>query len=234
VPQARLFHGLRQCRSFDSIAVAISLRMTFQLRRRGQRLFTAQIVFVVAFVGGDGAALNFEHARGQAIDEIAVVRDEDHGAAIAEMASSSTSLARMSRWLVARRAAGSSRARPECAPERNGCARAGEHAQRLEDVVAGKEKAAEQRAQRGFRNAHRRAADVVEHARFRIEHLVLSCAKYSATTLWPSFIVPALGASSPMSILMRVDLPAPFTPTSATRSPRSMVKRASENTHLIP
>ena len=64
--------------------------------------------------------------------------------------------------------------------------------------------------------------------------LYWSCAKYSATTLWPSLIEPEVGASSPMSSLMSVDLPAPFTPTSATRSPRSMVKRASAKTHFAP
>ena len=35
---------------------------------------------------------------------------------------------------------------------------------------------------------------------------------------------PAVSGSLPASILMSVDLPAPFTPTSATRSPRSMMK----------
>ena len=37
--------------------------------------------------------------------------------------------------------------------------------------------------------------------------------------------MPAVGGSTPVSSLISVDLPAPFTPTSATRSPRSMVKR---------
>ena len=38
------------------------------------------------------------------------------------------------------------------------------------------------------------------------------------------FDLPAVGDSSPVSSLISVDLPAPLTPTSATRSPRSMVK----------
>ncbi len=54
--------------------------------------------------------------------------------------------------------------------------------------------------------------------------LYWSCAKYSQTTLWPRRTEPAVGGSAPVSRRMSVDLPAPLTPTSATRSPRSMVK----------
>ncbi len=49
-----------------------------------------------------------------------------------------------------------------------------------------------------------------------------SCAKYCITTLWPTIRSPASGGSSPESIRISVDLPAPFGPTSAMRSPRSM------------
>ena len=51
-----------------------------------------------------------------------------------------------------------------------------------------------------------------------------SCAKYCMTTLWPSTRSPASGASSPESMRISVDLPAPFGPTSAMRSPRSMCR----------
>ena len=48
-----------------------------------------------------------------------------------------------------------------------------EHAERLEDIIAGEEKAAEQAAQFGLRDARRGAADVVSMRAFGIEYLVL-------------------------------------------------------------
>ena len=89
-----------------------------------------------------------------------------------------------------------------------------------------KEEAAEQRAQFDFRHLERGAADVVEHARVGVEHLVLILREVFADDVVASRTVPAVGVSTPVSSLMSVDLPAPLTPTSATRSPRSMVKRA--------
>ena len=50
---------------------------------------------------------------------------------------------------------------------------AGEHAELLEDVVAGEEEAAEERTEFLFGHLERGAADVVEHARVGVEHLVL-------------------------------------------------------------
>ena len=49
-----------------------------------------------------------------------------------------------------------------------------------------------------------------------------SCAKYCITTWWPSVRVPESGASTPDSIRISVDFPAPLGPMSAMRSPRSM------------
>ncbi len=60
------------------------LRFGGRLDWRGSvslRLFPAQVVLVVALVAGDRAAFDLEHARGQPVDEIAIVRDEDHRAA---------------------------------------------------------------------------------------------------------------------------------------------------------
>ena len=45
-----------------------------------QLFFFAEVVFVVAFVGGDGAVFHFDDAGGEAVDEVAVVGDEDDGA----------------------------------------------------------------------------------------------------------------------------------------------------------
>ena len=55
-----------------------------------------------------------------------------------------------------------------------------EHAQRLEDIVAAKQKAAQQRAQLAFRHFDGRAADLVQHARLAVEHLVLVLRKIFA------------------------------------------------------
>ena len=54
---------------------------------------------------------------------------------------------------------------------------AGEHADLLEHVVFGKQKAPEKAAELGLRGARRRCAKIVDHARLRIEFLVLILGK---------------------------------------------------------
>ena len=90
------------------------------------------------------------------------------------MASSRTSLARRSRWLVgsssSRKLAGLTR----ILRQRVAVAlAAGEDAEGLEDVVAGEEEAAEEAAQFGLRHFWRDAADVGEHLSAGVEDFVL-------------------------------------------------------------
>ena len=54
------------------------------------------------------------------------------------------------------------------------------------------------------------------------------------TTWWPTSRVPWSGASTPDSMRISVDLPTPFGPISAMRSPRSTSSDESLNTTLSP
>ena len=103
------------------------------------------------------AVAYFEYSRRQLVDEVAVVRNEHHGPGVLRSsASSKTSLARMSRWLVG---SSSSRKFAGCSSMRSqGIAvalAAGEHADALENIVGGKQKASQQAAQLGLRRARR-------------------------------------------------------------------------------
>ena len=51
-----------------------------------------------------------------------------------------------------------------------------------------------------------------------------SWVKYPATTLLPSRTRPEMGSRSPMATLIRVDFPAPFSPTIPHRSPKRTVQ----------
>jgi hypothetical protein len=53
-------------------------------------------------------------------------------------------------------------------------------------------------------------------------------------TLWPGVRVPAWIGSSPAMIRASVDLPAPFEPRNAIRSPRSIVRSRPEKTGTGP
>ena len=61
-----------------------------------------------------------------------------------------------------------------------------------------------------------------------------SCPKYCIATLLPSFTSPAASLTRPAMIFIRVDLPAPFTPTNTTRSPRSISRSRPSKTTLSP
>ena len=68
-------------------------------------------------------------------------------------------------------------------------------------------------------------AEIVEHARVRIEFLVLVLREVVGLRRCGRGVYsPAVSGSAPASSLISVDLPAPLTPTSAMRSPRSMMK----------
>ena len=106
---------------------------------------------------------------------------------------------------------------------------AGEHADALEDVVAGEQEAAEQGAEfDGWEPWVRRSPMIVEHAGVGVEGFVLilreviglrRCGRADVRRRWAVRCRP--------SSRMSVDLPAPLTPTRAMRSPRSMVKLTS-------
>ena len=73
----------------------------------------------------------------------------------------------------------------------------------------------------------RGAAQIVQQARVGVEFLVLILREIiRQSRCGPACSVPDVSGSAPASSLIMVDLPAPFTPTSAMRSPRSMMKFA--------
>ena len=180
------------------------------------------------------AVLDLEDAGGQRVDEVAVVRDEDDGAGEVAAWLRAGRLWRACRggWW-ARRAAGSSTGCSEHAGQRVAVAlAAGEHAERLEDVVAGEQKAAEQAAQLGLGNFAGRLRLMSSSMRgVGIELLVLVLREIVRRDVVAER-ERARGRRLPVRVssLISVDLPAPLTPTSAMRSPRSMVKFTSSRT----
>ena len=78
-------------------------------------------------------------------------------------------------------------------------------------------------------------AEIVEDARVGIEFLVLVLREIIGLDVVAQLVFARghrLGAAP--AILISVDLPAPFTPTSAMRSPRSMMKLTSAKTSFSP
>ena len=61
-----------------------------------------------------------------------------------------------------------------------------------------------------------------------------SCGKYPTRTSCPHFTRPASAASRSTTIRSSVDLPRPFGPMMATRSPRRTVSETSVKTTLSP
>ena len=188
--KCRSFDSLRSLRmthvcdrSFDSSPLRVgSLRMTSGSKIGSQRFLSAEVVFVVAFVQrDDGAVLHFKHARRQSIDEVAVVRNKNHRAGERRnrfqqhiLGPHIQVVGRLVQQQKIRRRHQNPRQRKAVPLS------ARKHAQRLEHIVAGKEKAAQQRAQLDFRHLQRGAADVIQHARLGIEHLVLVLRKVLA------------------------------------------------------
>ena len=103
---------------------------------------------------------------------------------------------------------------------------AGQHADPLEHVVFGEQEAARAGCAARFRrSAATTSPMIVEHPRVRIEFLVLILREVIGLDVVAELEF-ARGRAAPLraSSLISVDLPAPFTPTSAMRSPRSMMK----------
>jgi hypothetical protein len=122
---------------------------------------------------------------------------------------------------------------PGCGPGRSDCALRRRARPAFENIVAGEEEAAQQAAQLGL-ILWRGVADVVQHAGVGIEHLVLVLGKVFRGDIVAQAQMPLVGGSMPESMRIRVDFPAPFAPTSAMRSPRSMVKLTSSSTCFGP
>ena len=67
--------------------------------------------------------------------------------------------------------------------------------------------------------------EIVEHAIVRIQLLILILRKIVGLRVVPELVFAGRQAARvPASSLIKVDLPAPLTPTSAIRSPRSITK----------
>ena len=179
---------------------------------------------------------DLDDLRGEPLDEVAIVRDEDQRAAVV-VERVEQHVLRVDVEVVGRLVE-QQRVRRAQQHARHGQARAlaaRQHARLLVDVVAREQEAAEDvadgrhhRGRRARRRASRRPSATGS------SRVASSCAKYCITTWWPSWRSPASGASSPESMRISVDLPAPLGPTSAMRSPRSMCRLTSASTTLSP
>src|ERR1700685_4029108 len=125
-------------------------------------LLAPEIVFVISGEDFDFAVADFEDARGQLIDEVTVVRDEDDRACVFDERIEQHvfgAQVEMVRRFVEQQEV---RRMQQQAQQRVASAlSAGEYADLLEDVFVGKEKTAEQAAQYGFAGARRRIAEIV-------------------------------------------------------------------------
>jgi hypothetical protein len=137
-------------------------------------LLAPEIVFVISRIDFYFAVADFEHARGQLVDEIAVVRNEDDRARVLHQRFEQDifgAQVEVVGGLVEQQEVGGMQQHFQ---QRVAIALAsGEHADALEDIVSRKKKTAEQAAQLGLRRGGRKFAEIVENARFRIEFLVL-------------------------------------------------------------
>jgi len=137
-------------------------------------LLAEEVVLVVAGVDVDAAVFDLEDARGEAVDEVAIVRDEEDGSAEAANRVEEDILGahvEMVGGLVEEKEVG-------WGDEHLGhgvaiALAAGEDSEGLEHIVAGKHEAAEERSQRDDIDLWIGARDVVEHLRGAVKHLVL-------------------------------------------------------------
>src|SRR5579871_1491625 len=128
-------------------------------------LLAPEIIFVVARKDLDFAGADFENARGQVIDEVAIVRDEDDGAGIFHQRVQQNIFCpkvKMVRGLVEQQ-----EVRGMEQQAQQGIAStlaAGKDADLLEDVVFGKQETAKQAAKFGLSATGRGIAEIVDHA----------------------------------------------------------------------
>ncbi len=136
--------------------------------------FAVEVVLVVAGVDVDAAVFHLEDAGGQAVDEVAVVRDEEDGAGEVGDGFEQDVLGAEVEVVGGLVEQQQVRGRDEHLGHGVAVAlAAGEDAEFLEDVVAGEHEAAEQGAQLDDGNLGGDAGDVVEHLGVGVEDFVL-------------------------------------------------------------
>ncbi len=147
---------------------------------RGQRqvdlfaFLAPNVVFVVARENVHFAVAHFEDARGKFIDEVAVVRNEDHRSGVFLQRFQQHVLGAHVQVIGGLVEQQEIRRLQQHAGQRVAVALAArEHADALEHVVFGKQETAQQAAQLGVGGARSFALQIVQHARVGVEFLVL-------------------------------------------------------------
>ena len=142
--------------------------------RRGAALLAPQIVFVISGIDLDFAVTNFEHARCQLVDEVAIVGDEDDGTCVFHQ-SVQQNVLRAQIKMVRRFVEQQKVCRMQQQPEQSIAAAlpAGQDADLLEDIFVREEKTPQQAAQFGLCGARRGVAEIVKNTHVRIKLFVL-------------------------------------------------------------
>src|SRR5208283_525591 len=137
-------------------------------------LLPPQKVLIVAGENFDLAVANFKHARGQLVDEIPIVGNENHRAGVRHERIQQDVFGpqvEMVGRLVEQQKVRRMQQQPQQGIAPAFAAR--KNSSLLEYVVFGKKKTSQQAAQFGLRRARRKLAQIVENPRLRIELLVL-------------------------------------------------------------
>jgi len=149
-------------------------RTRWQLATGNCVLLSPEIVFVISRIDFHFAFANLEHPRGQLVDEIAVVGNENYRAGVLHQGFEQDvfgAQVEVVGGLIEQQEVGGVQQHFE---QRVAIAlSAGEDADALKDIVAREKKTAEQAAQLGLRGGGREFAEVVEDASFRIEFFIL-------------------------------------------------------------
>src|ERR1700722_5953252 len=136
-------------------------------------LLAVQVVFVVAGIDVDVATLDLKDAGGQTINKVTVVGNHNHGSVKprgrVEQNIFGTQIEVVGGFVQEKKVC---RAHQDSSQGVAIALTPRKHAQRFEDVVSGEEEATQQAAQVGGRYVGRGVADVVQHARLAVQHLV--------------------------------------------------------------
>src|SRR5579862_277351 len=137
-------------------------------------LLAPEIIFVVARKDLDLAGADFENARGQVIDEVAIVRNKDDGAGIFHQRVQQNIFCpqvKMVRGLVKQQEV--RRMQQQAQQGIASTLTAGENADLLEDIVFGKQETSQQAAKLGLAATGRGIAEIIDQACVGLELLVL-------------------------------------------------------------
>ena len=189
-------------------------------------MLAPEVVFVISGIDFHFAVADFEDARGQLVDEIAVVGDKDDRAGVLHQRFEQDvfgAQVEVVGGLVEQQEVGGVQQHFQ---QRVTIALAsGEDADTLKDIVSREKETAEQAAQFGLRRGSGEFAEIVENAGFGIELFVLVLREVVEMDFVAEFVFARSQRFSCWArSLIRVDFPAPLTPTSAMRSPRSIMK----------